>query len=124
MTEAGEKMILPWYKQFWPWYLMFLPASAVVAGIATVIIAVNNRDHLVVDNYYKEGLAVNRVIIRQQQALRLNLQARASYISTTGKLRIVLDPDVTSNLNSLVFSLVHPTREDWDKKIILQKVLF
>jgi len=33
----------PWYRQFWPWFVFALPAIAVIAGIATVIIAMNHR---------------------------------------------------------------------------------
>ena len=31
---------LPWYRQFWPWFIIALPATAVVASLATVWIAV------------------------------------------------------------------------------------
>ncbi len=33
----------PWYKQFWPWFVISLPATAVVAGLITVVIAVQNK---------------------------------------------------------------------------------
>ncbi len=49
----------PWYKQFWPWFLIFLPTCAVVASISTFIIAQKHSPSLVVNNYYKEGLAFN-----------------------------------------------------------------
>jgi len=32
----------PWFKSFWPWFVISLPAAGVIAGIATVIIAVQN----------------------------------------------------------------------------------
>jgi hypothetical protein len=63
--------LTPWYKQFWPWFLMALPASAVVAGIATVVIAMTNPDGLVKDDYYKAGLGINRTLEREQQAAAL-----------------------------------------------------
>ena len=40
----------PWYKQFWPWFIIALPLSAVIASIATFVIALQNPEHLVVDN--------------------------------------------------------------------------
>ncbi|NNJ73016.1 MAG: nitrogen fixation protein FixH, partial [Enterobacterales bacterium] len=58
----------PWYKQFWPWFIMALPASAVIAGITTVVIAYKNADSLVVDDYYKEGKAINFRIARIKEA--------------------------------------------------------
>jgi len=32
----------PWFKSFWPWFVISLPAAGVIAGITTVIIAVQN----------------------------------------------------------------------------------
>lgn len=39
----------PWYKQFWPWFIIMLPASAVVASVATLFIAINNPDYMVLE---------------------------------------------------------------------------
>ena len=39
----------PWYRHFWVWFIIALPASAVIAGIYTLWLAVSNPDHLVVD---------------------------------------------------------------------------
>ena len=61
--------VTPWYKQFWPWFLMALPATAVVGGIITIVIAMTNPDGLVQDDYYKAGLGINRTLEREQQAL-------------------------------------------------------
>ena len=33
----------PWYRQFWPWFVIALPASAVMASLVTVWIAVGAR---------------------------------------------------------------------------------
>ncbi|MCF1439106.1 MAG: FixH family protein, partial [Shewanella sp.] len=51
--------IQPWYKQFWPWFLITLPLCAVIASLATMKIAVDNKDALVAEEYYKEGKAIN-----------------------------------------------------------------
>ena len=40
----------PWYRQFWPWFIIALPASAVVAGLTTVWIAMQTTDSLVVQS--------------------------------------------------------------------------
>ena len=68
--------MLPWYKQFWPWFLILLPGTAVVATLYTVVIANQYADDLVVDDYYNEGLAINRQLERQNQAKALGLIAK------------------------------------------------
>ena len=68
----------PWYKQFWPWFVIAFPITAVIAGTATVIIAMHEPDGLVADDYYKEGLAINRTLAKEQMAKQLNLSAELS----------------------------------------------
>ena len=46
------------------------PFAVIVAGLFTAWLAVTRADPLVVDNYYKEGLAINQVIARDQAAAR------------------------------------------------------
>ncbi len=40
----------PWYREPWPWVLIALPLLAVVAGFATLWLALSNPDYLVVDD--------------------------------------------------------------------------
>lgn len=63
----------PWYREPWPWLLMSGPAIVVVAGIATAVIAYRGADGLVADDYYKQGLGVNRQIARDEAARTLGL---------------------------------------------------
>jgi len=63
----------PWYREPWPWLLMSGPAIVVVAGIATAIIAFRGADGLVADDYYKQGLGINRQIARDEAARTLGI---------------------------------------------------
>ncbi len=67
---------LPWYRQFWPWFLIMLPASVVVAGFSTLYIANRHADDLVADEYYKEGLAINRQLEKKERAAHRGIEAR------------------------------------------------
>ena len=69
----------PWYRQFWPWFLFGLPGVVVIAGLSTWWIAARHADHLVADDYYKQGLAINRIIDRQQLAQQLHIEAVLSF---------------------------------------------
>ena len=55
MGHSLNSVVQPWYRQGWPWFLIALPASAVIGGIITIILAVNSPNALVVDDYYKEA---------------------------------------------------------------------
>ena len=62
----------PWYRQAWPWFLIAFPAIAVIAGAVTLWLAVSTSDGLVVDDYYKQGLAVQQTMARSQRAAGWN----------------------------------------------------
>ena len=71
-----DSQIVPWYKQRWPWLLIAGPAFVIIAGAVTVWLAVVSNDGLVVDDYYKQGLAVNQRLHRDQQASTLGFDCR------------------------------------------------
>ena len=58
----------PWYRQFWPWALIALPLATVLACTATILIAIHTDDGLVSDDYYKEGLSINRRMREDREA--------------------------------------------------------
>ena len=104
----------PWYRQFWPWFLIALPGAAVIASIATVIIAVKNPDGLVVGDYYKEGLAINRTLARERHARFLGLHADGG-IGPGGQVELVLHGRQPQAAQRLRLSLLHPTRANQDQ---------
>jgi len=111
-------MITPWYKQFWPWVLIGLPASAVIAGVITLWIALLNPVSLVADDYYKQGLAINQDRARQRRAEAKGLQADFSLVADAGTVLLDLNQDVNER-RQLKLSLVHPTRASEDRAGLL-----
>jgi hypothetical protein len=106
-----------WYREPWPWLLMAGPAGVVVAGIATIWLAFAHEDGLVADDYYKQGLAINRVIAR-------DAQARASHVAAVVEFRgggagVALRG---AHPRALTLSLVHPTRAGEDRGARLEPV--
>jgi hypothetical protein len=63
-----------WYKEPWAWFVFILPATAVVAGIATYFIANHNPDPLVVGDYYKKGKAINLQLSKVKYAQKLGMR--------------------------------------------------
>ncbi|HKJ10237.1 MAG TPA: FixH family protein [Gammaproteobacteria bacterium] len=119
-STAPVVPVPPWYRQFWPWFLIALPASAVIAGIATLVIAIENPDGLVVDDYYKQGLAINRVLARDRAAQQLGVAARVSYDPDAQRIRLSLSSAVPIGQPELLLRLTHPTRAHLDRVLLLQ----
>ena len=110
-TDSG-----PWYREPWPWILIALPATAVVAGIVTLIIAITHRDGLVAEDYYKQGLAINRVLEREARAAQLGLQAQLMVSDSNIRVRI---SGAGESPDSVVARFIHPTRAGEDREIVL-----
>ncbi len=97
----------PWYRHRWPWLLMAGPAAVLVAGAITIWISFSGADALVVDDYYKQGKAINQDLRRDDAAGRLGLTALLRYDAVTDS--------ITGKLNGagrpvpLTVRLVHPT---------------
>ena len=121
MQHVTHEDLVPWYRQFWPWFLIALPASAVVAGFITLYIAISNRDSLVVDDYYKQGLAINQRLKEQQVAKALNLTAHASLDPISHRLTLVLTASHEIDEPTLKLSMVHATQADQDQIILLKR---
>ncbi len=72
----NEKLdIKPWYKQFWPWFIIMLPASAVVASVATLFIAINNPDYMVIEETDMQQISPE---LRPAKKLGLNAETTNS----------------------------------------------
>lgn len=65
----------PWYKQLWPWLLIAIPVLTALKAVHTVVIMQQNSPDLVVDDYYKEGRAINMQLAKYREAALRNLQA-------------------------------------------------
>jgi hypothetical protein len=120
MNMINEQKITPWYRQFWPWFVIMLPASAVVAGIATLIIAIDHPDTVVVDDYYKKGLAINQDLERDSKARSLGLAAEVTLDSTHGTVIATVSGKHLTAWPTLKLQLLHPTLARHDVKIVLQ----
>ena len=71
--DALDKEVAPWYRHRWPWLLMLGPFAVVVAGFVTMWISFTGADALVVDDYYKQGKAINQDLRRDRVAATLGL---------------------------------------------------
>ena len=108
---------LPWFRQFWPWFLILLPASVVVAGISMVFIANRGAHDLVVDEYYKDGLAINRKLEKKDRASELGISAT---LRVEGQDVIVLTSGPVHD-SRLQLQLSHPLESNRDFNVALMQ---
>lgn len=108
----------PWYREPWPWFLMALPLTAVIGGLVTVWIAIASNDGLVVDDYYKKGLAINQTLGRDDTAAALHLQAVLSR-SDGGTLSLRLKGDFRSYPQQVRLRILYPARAGKDRTVTL-----
>jgi hypothetical protein len=108
----------PWYRQFWPWFLFGLPGVVVVAGLTTWWIAATNADYLVADDYYREGLAVNREMKKEAIARQLGMSAELEI--SASMIRVKLSG--RSQPAALQLFLSHPFDANKDKQLRLAQV--
>lgn len=106
----------PWYREPWPWALMAGPAAAIAAGAVTTWLAFATADGLVADDYYRKGLAINRVLAREEAARRLGISAEVE--RSGGVLRVRLAGDAPE---ALFAHLAHATRAGHDARLRLAR---
>lgn len=108
----------PWYKEPWPWILMLGPVVVVIAGSITAWLAVRSNDGLVVDDYYKQGLAINQQLQRDHAAADLGVHAELMHSGAQLRLLVQGDEKATA-APSLTLRITHPTRAGYDQNLTL-----
>jgi hypothetical protein len=104
----------PWYAHRWPWLLMLGPALVILAGIHTTWLAFSQQDALVVDDYYKQGKAINQDLRRDRAAQALGLEAHLRYDAAAGRLLGSLHSHGRPHPGMVSIKLVHSTQPDKD----------
>lgn len=120
--EIARKDAGPWYSEPWPWLLMAGPVTVIVAGIATIWIAVTSSDGLVVDDYYKAGLAINQTLGRSALAAARGYRAEAVVQGEGRSLSLRLAATAAAPLpETLQLHITHPTRAGRDGLVLLRQ---
>lgn len=120
--EMTRESVLPWYREPWPWLLMAGPVAVIVAGIATTWIAVVSSDGLVVDDYYKQGLAINQTLERSALAAARGYRAEAALTGDGHSISLRLVSDAAAPLpETLQLHITHPTRAGRDGLVLLRQ---
>ncbi|MBL0143972.1 MAG: FixH family protein [Betaproteobacteria bacterium] len=108
----------PWYREPWPWLLMSGPALVVVAGVTTAVVAFRGADGLVADDYYKQGLTINRQIARDEAASSLGITGELRMLP--GAVRVTLRSSAALP-DRITIKFVHPARASEDRVVHLAR---
>jgi uncharacterized protein len=112
--------LTPWYREPWPWLLMSGPAIVVVAGIYTIYLAAYTHDGVVVDDYYKQGLAVNKDLSRDTAAKAAGYSAQATLDQALARVTLTLQRS-PENLSNMTLILSRAAVSGRDQRILLQR---
>lgn len=104
----------PWYRERWPWLLMAGPALVLVAGALTTWIAFASADGLVAEDYYKQGMGINRQLAREEAARRMGVSGEIRL--QDGAVQVVLRGAAPE---ALFVHLAHATRAGHDVRLRL-----
>jgi len=107
-----------WYAHRWPWFLMLGPLLAMLAAIPTAWVAFSKQDALVVDDYYKEGKAINQDLRRLRAARSLQVDVQLRYDAAKGALTGTIFSLGQPHREKVHIKLIHSTRPD--KDIVLE----
>ena len=113
-----ESIKLSWYREPYVWLVISFPLSAVIAGFFMLWLAIVSYDGLVVDDYYKKGLEINKTLERDQNAEHYKLDAVLQINESTKQFRLILsaDPDFLSP-EKISVNFLHATRAGHDQMI-------
>lgn len=112
----------PWYRQPWMWLVVGLPLASVVASLTTVYIAVQNRDDLVRDDWYKAGRSINQDVQADQRAQQLGLSGDLGLQPAELTVGVHLSSATGVAIpDHLQLVLVHSTIANEDMTVMLQR---
>jgi len=120
-TKRAKPTSKPWYREPWPWILMAGPVIVVIAGFVTLWLAASTFDGLVVDDYYKEGLAINRSLERDRLAAQMGLEGEVVLAEDTSRVSVRLRAEAPGLPSAVRILLAHPARPDLDQAAILRR---
>ena len=103
----------PWYRQRWPWLIMAGPLAVLIAGAVTTWIAFASADGLVAEDYYKQGMGINRRLAREEAA---RVQGISAQVELSAQIAVTLRGAAPE---ALFVHLAHATRAGHDVRLRL-----
>ena len=110
----------PWYRYPFVWMVLAIPFSAVVMGVVMIWLAITTDDGLVADDYYKQGMAINRDLHRDALAQKKGISAELEMDNSEGWVKLRLNKGALQAYpETLELKLQYATQDDEDAQLVL-----
>ncbi|MBT4162657.1 MAG: FixH family protein [Gammaproteobacteria bacterium] len=106
-----------WNRNPWVWFLICVPLSAVVFGVVMFVSANYAPDDLVVDNYYKAGMGINRRLRLDDNARLLGARVQLDGITPEGVVFRIKEGS-----DRLQLSLFHVSDRSLDLDVVMESM--
>ncbi|MFN6972144.1 MAG: FixH family protein [Rheinheimera sp.] len=107
-------LVKPWYKQVWPWVLIAIPFATMLKAVHSVYLMNQQSPDLIVDDYYREGRAINMNLAKYREAASRNLQANILVAANKAILKFESSPILDATLQ---LRFVHNTVAAYDFEV-------
>jgi len=112
----------PWYREPIMWLVIAFPLTAVIVGFVSLALAIRSDDGMVEDDYYKQGMTINRVLARDKAAAAGDLTGTVELDTAQHELLVRLTARQALALpDNIEIKLMHATRAGFDRSLVLPR---
>ena len=114
--------VRPWYREPFVWLLIAFPLTAVIVGFVSLALAIHSDDGMVEDDYYRQGMAINRMLDRDKAAAAEGLTGTVDLDAARHELLVRLTARQALALpGNIQIKLMHATRAGFDRSLVLPR---
>ena len=111
-----------WYREPFVWLLIAFPLTAVIVGFVSLALAIHSDDGMVEDDYYRQGMAINRMLDRDKAAAAEGLTGTVDLDAARHELLVRLTARQALALpGNIQIKLMHATRAGFDRSLVLPR---
>ena len=111
-----------WYRVPFVWLLVAIPLTAVIVGFVGLALAIRSDDGMVEDDYYKQGMTINRMLDRDKAAAAEGLTGTVELDTAHHELLIRMTARKALALpDNIQIKLMHATRAGFDRSLVLPR---
>ncbi len=118
---ADYEPFTPWYREPWAWYIVGILMVTFAWGSFQVFTAFTHQDSVVIDDYYKNGKAINQDMTRIQNARTLGIEGALIIDELIGEVRVNMQGSPEQWPQQLKLSFLSPVFKNKDKAITLTR---